>query len=135
MPSTSSGPSNNIGYSFAATPSPISTPASTGRRRAHASSPPAANAVASASKLVNIWKITSGDAPTSAASQTRRPARPAVAHNVANHANANPSAATSKNTTTSAMTGSRISLLKVVYVLANAIDTYWYTPVRTGYSM
>ena len=48
------GPRNNNGYSLAAAPNPISTPASTGLRRAHASSPAMANAVASASKLVKI---------------------------------------------------------------------------------
>src|ERR1700742_1775642 len=111
MASTSIGPRNNSGYSLAAAPSPISTPASTGLRRAQASSPPIANAVASASKLVKIWKITSGEAATSAASQTRRPARPAVAQTVASQASANPNAATSKNITTSAITGSGATLL------------------------
>ena len=42
------------GYNLAATPSPIRIPASTGFLRAHASSPPIAKAVASASKFVNI---------------------------------------------------------------------------------
>src|SRR6185437_9386468 len=54
MPSTSIGPRNSSGYSLAAAPNPISTPASTGLRRAHANSPLIANAVASESKLVNI---------------------------------------------------------------------------------
>src|ERR1700757_3514736 len=58
IPSTNIGPKNNSGYTLAAAPSPISTPASTGLRRAHTNSPAIANAVASASKLVNIWKIT-----------------------------------------------------------------------------
>ena len=102
----------------------MSTPASTGLRRAHASTPPIAKAVASASKLVKIWKISSGEAATRAASQIRRPDRPAVAHTVASHASANPNAATSKNTTTSATTGSGVSLLSAVYVLASAIDVY-----------
>ncbi|CNV68652.1 Uncharacterised protein [Mycobacterium tuberculosis] len=54
MPSSNNGYKNNSGYSFAAEPNPISTPASTGLRRAQASSPLVAKPVASASKLVNI---------------------------------------------------------------------------------
>lgn len=57
---------------------------------------------------MKIWKITSGDAATSAASQIRRPASFAVAHTVANQASASPSATMSKNTTTSATFGSAI---------------------------
>ena len=54
IPSTNIGPRNNNGYSLAPAPKPISTPASTGLRRAQANNPPIANAVASESKLVNI---------------------------------------------------------------------------------
>lgn len=54
IPRSSMGPRNSSGYSLAAAPSPTRTPASTGRRRAHASNPAMANAVASASKLVKI---------------------------------------------------------------------------------
>ena len=53
-PRMTSGASSNSGYSLAATPSPINAPASTGLRRAQASSAPMAQAVASASKLVKI---------------------------------------------------------------------------------
>ena len=109
--STASGASSSSGYSLAATPRPISAPANTGFRRAHASNAPVAKAVASASKLVKIWKITIGDAATSAASQTRRgPASRDVAHTVAIHASANPNAAMLKNITTSASTGIVTSL-------------------------
>ena len=101
-PSTSRGSRNSAGYSLAATPRPIRIPARPGRRRAQASRPPIANAVASASKLVKIWKIRIGEAATSAASQIRRPASIAVAQTVASHASANPKAAMLKNITTSA---------------------------------
>src|SRR5581483_11243399 len=114
IPNTNIGPKNNSGYSLAAAPSPISTPASAGLRRAHASNPAIANPVASASKLVNIWKITNGEAATRAASHILLPARPEVAHTVASQASASPNAATSKNTTTSAITGMGISLLSAV---------------------
>ena len=79
------------------------------------SSAPAAKAVASASKLVKIWKITNGEAATSAASQTRRaPASRDVAHTVTSHASANPSAAMLKNITTSATTGTDPSSVNAV---------------------
>ncbi len=51
-PSITIGTSSSSGYSLAATPSPISAPASHGLRRAQASSAPVAKAVASASKFV-----------------------------------------------------------------------------------
>lgn len=86
-------------------------PANPGRRRAHASSPPVAKAVARASKLVKIWKIRIGDAATRAASQMRRPASIAVAHTVASQASASPKAAMLKNITTSATPWSTGSLL------------------------
>src|SRR5690349_9087381 len=123
-PSTSNGASNSTGYSLAATPSPISVPASTGLRRAHASIAPVANAVDSASKLVKIWKMRIGEAATRAASHGRRPASFDDAHTVASQASANPSAAMSKNITTSATTGMATILVSAVYVLASAIDTY-----------
>ena len=66
------GNSRNAGYSFAAAPSPSITPASTGRFRAQASRPTAANAVAIASKLVNACTITSGEAAINTASHGRR---------------------------------------------------------------
>ena len=105
-PSTRNGSNNSSGYSLAATPSPISTPASTGRLRAHASIAPVAKAIARASKLVNAWKIRIGDPATRAASHTRRPDSPAAAQTVVSQASASPSAAMSKNITTSATTGS-----------------------------
>jgi hypothetical protein len=114
MPRTSIGPKNSSGYSLAAAPNPISTPAGSGLRRAQASRPAIAKPVASASKLVKIWKITRGEAATRAASHTRRPARPAVAQTVASQASASPNAATSKNITTSATTGTGASLLNAV---------------------
>ena len=40
-----------------------------------------------------------------------------------------------KNITTSAMIGTDTSFVTAVYVLASAIDRYWYIPVSTGYSM
>ena len=43
---TSSAPNRNSGYSLAATPSPSTTPAQTGRRRAHSSSATEANITA-----------------------------------------------------------------------------------------
>src|SRR5215218_3131370 len=120
------GINSSSGYSLAATPTPISRPASTGFRRAHASSAPVAKAVASASKLVKIWKMTIGDAATSAASQTRRdPASRAVAHTVASHASASPNAAMLKNITTSASSGTDTSFDSAVYDFATAIDAYW----------
>lgn len=94
--SSSSGPNSSSGYSLVAAPSPNSTPASTGRRRAQASSPPAAKAVARASKLVKACTATSGEAATSAASQMRRPAESAVAHTVTSQAAARPTATMSK---------------------------------------
>src|SRR5690242_5954003 len=125
-PRSTIGTNSNSGYSFAATPRPISAPASQGFRRAHASSAPVAKAVARASKFVNTWKIRIGDAATNAASQTRRgPASRELAHTVTNQASANPKAAMLKNITTSAMTGMETSFVSAVYVLASAIDTYW----------
>ena len=53
-PRIANGISSKSGYSLAATPSPISAPATTGLRRAQASMAPTAKAVASASKLVKI---------------------------------------------------------------------------------
>src|SRR6478672_10944432 len=100
-----SGTNSSSGYSFSATPTPISTPATAGLRRAQASIAPAAHAVANASKLVNAWKISTGEAATTAASQMRRPASFAVAQTVAIHASASPNAAMLKNITTSATTG------------------------------
>ncbi|CNH42414.1 Uncharacterised protein [Mycobacterium tuberculosis] len=114
IPSTTNGPRNSSGYNLAAAPSPIRKPANTGFRRAHASSPLVANAVASASKLVKIWKISNGEAATRAASHTRRPDSPAVAQTVHSQASASPNAAMLKNITTSAITGSGISLLSAV---------------------
>ena len=43
---TSSAPNRNSGYSFAATPRPSTTPAQTGRERAHSNSATEANAIA-----------------------------------------------------------------------------------------
>src|SRR4051812_15193962 len=97
---------------------PMRAPATAGRRRDHASIAPAAHAVARASKLVKIWKITSGDPATSAASQIRRPANRVVAQIVANHASASPNAEMLKNITTSATTGIDTSFVSAVYVFA-----------------
>jgi hypothetical protein len=130
------GTNSNSGYSLAATPNPINAPASHGLRRAQANSAPVAKAVAKASKFVKIWKTRIGEPATNAASQMRRgPARPAVAQTVVSHARANPNAAMLKNITTSAMIGTETSFVSAVYVLASAIDAYWYMPVSTGYSM
>ncbi len=112
--SSTSGTNNSSGYSLAATPIPINAPAHTGFRRDHASIAPAAEAVASASKLVNTWKITIGEPATSAASQTRRPAIREVAQMVASQASAKPNAEMLKNITTSAMTGTDTSLVSAV---------------------
>lgn len=103
----------------------MSTPATAGFRRAHASIAPAAHAAASASKLVKIWKITSGEAATNAASQIRRPASRAVAHIVASHASPNPNAEMLKNITTSATNGTETSFVRAEYVLASVMDRYW----------
>ena len=59
---------------------------------------------------MKIWKISIGEAATSAASQMRRPASRAVAHTVASHASASPNAAMLKNITTSATIGTATSL-------------------------
>ncbi len=92
--SIANGASSSSGYSLAATPRPMSAPASHGLRRAHASNAPVAKAVASASKFVKIWKIRIGDAATNAASQIRRACQPRDwAHTVASHASAEPNAA------------------------------------------
>ena len=127
-PSASNGSSSKAGYNLAATPRPMRTPARAGRRRAQASRPPVAKAVARASKLVKIWKIRIGETATSAASQMRRPASIAVAQTVASHARANPKAEMLKNITTSATpdsTGALAALAMTVYVLASDIATYW----------
>ena len=96
---------------MSATPIPISAPVSTGLRRDQASIAAVAQATASASKLVNIWKISSGEAATSAASQTRRPASSAVAHTVSSQASASPNAEMLKNITTSATSGTDTSVV------------------------
>jgi hypothetical protein len=51
-PRITNGTNSSSGYSLAATPSPMSAPASQGFRRAQASSAPVAKAVARASKFV-----------------------------------------------------------------------------------
>ena len=62
------GSSKKTGYSFAAVPSPISTPAATGRSRAQAQSAQLANAIASRSQFEKAWNTTSGDSAKIAAS-------------------------------------------------------------------
>ncbi len=84
--STSSGPRKNSGYSFAAAPTPSSTPASTGFRRDHASRAVAAAAVASVSKFVNACTTMSGDTAAMAASHTLRRAVRATAQTVTSQA-------------------------------------------------
>ena len=66
--SNHSGTSRNSGYSLAAVPRPMSTPAATGRFRAHAQSAPEASAMASRSQLEKAWNTSSGDSANSAAS-------------------------------------------------------------------
>src|SRR5699024_9702053 len=94
--STNSGPSRNNGYSLAAIPSPNSTPANPGLRRAHASMPVVANAIAIASKLVNACTTTNGDSANSTTSHGRRRAILVSAHTVTNSANASQNAVMSK---------------------------------------
>ncbi len=62
------GNSRKIGYSFAAIPSPMSTPAATGRLRAQAHRPHDANAIASRSQFEYACMISSGDSAKIAAS-------------------------------------------------------------------
>src|SRR5579859_2601110 len=64
--------STNTGYSFAAAPSPMSEPASTGFRRAHAQIEQLVSAIASRSQFENAWMISSGDSAKIAASYGRR---------------------------------------------------------------
>ena len=59
-------------------PMPSSTPARTGRPRAHASMPAAVRAMAMRSQLVNACTMSSGDRHMIAVSQTRRRAIAAV---------------------------------------------------------
>ena len=75
---------------------------------------------------MKIWKTRIGEAATSAASQMRRaPASIAVAQTVVSHASARPNAEMLKNITTSAMIGTDVSFVSVVYVFASDIDRYW----------
>jgi hypothetical protein len=59
---------SSTGYSFAAVPSPMSTPASTGLLRAHAQSAPLVRAMASRSQLVKACSATRGERAKIAAS-------------------------------------------------------------------
>jgi hypothetical protein len=70
--SASSGSRNSPGYSFAAAPSPSSTPATPGRRRCQATNAAPASATANRSQFVKACRISSGHNATIAASQTRR---------------------------------------------------------------
>ncbi len=127
----------NTGYSLAAVPSPRTTPAQPGRRRAHNSIPTAVAATAIASKLVNACTITSGDAAMIITSQGRRPAPDdRVVAQIASSQNiARPSAETVKNSTTSIAAGTPHCSCRYVHAFAILIDAYWYMPVSTGYSM
>src|ERR1044072_7818549 len=105
--STSSGPSRNSGYSFAAPPRPSRTPARTGFFRAHASRPVAANAVASVSKFVNAWTSSSGEAAIRAASHGRSRAVRTTAQTVTSQGSGSQNAEMSKNTVTGSPVGSQ----------------------------
>ncbi|CAM5526984.1 hypothetical protein TPAU25S_03686 [Tsukamurella paurometabola] len=71
------------------------------------------------------------------ASQGRRPApdNSVVAHTAISQNSARPTAATVKNSTTSIAAGTPHSSCRYVHNFAIRIDTYWYIPVSTGYSI
>ena len=133
--STSRGPSRNSGYSLAAAPSPMSTPASAGLRLDQASSPHIASATATVSKLVNACTITSGEIATSAASHGLRAEMRAVAQIAVSQAAASSSAVMLKYTATGSAPGSRPESATFIQPCVSLALTHWNRPVSTGYSM
>ena len=107
-------------------PSPISTPASPGRRDCHATSPAPASATANRSQLVNACTITSGDSATIAASQRRRPASRYVLQVITSMQIDSSSAVTVKYACTSGMPSGAIAAIPAA--------TPMNAPVSTGYS-
>lgn len=129
------GMSSSSGYSFAAAPRPSSRPATSGRRRAHASSAVAVNAVAMASKLVKTCTIASGEIATSAASHGRRFSDRPVAHTVTSQASASQSAEMLKYTATGSAPGSQPDSATESQASVSFALIHWNSPVATGYSM
>jgi hypothetical protein len=135
--SANSGIRNSAGYSFAAAPRPSSTPASVGRCRDQASSPPPASAIAIRSQLVKACTTSSGANATIAASHIRRRASAAVVHVIASMQNASRIAVMMKYVCTAGKCGSRWSPsagTAASYRCASALATPMSAPVSTGYS-
>ena len=129
-----SGSRNSAGYSFAAAPSPMSTPASHATRRCQASRAAIANATANRSQLVYAWTNSTGDSATIAASHGLRPDRWYTAQVMTSADSASISAVTSKYDSTWLTFGASPLSATVSYQPDNVRAAYMNQPVSTGYS-
>lgn len=127
--SSSSGPKNSTGYSLAAAPRPISTPATTGLRPCQATSASDESAAANRSQLVKAWTNTTGDRATMAASHGRRSESRTMLHTTTRAQQASSRAVASKYDWTALVPPVSTSQAADTFAA-----TYMNPPVSTGYS-